>query len=308
MGLRPVALLLLPCLLSAADFSVSQWKRVATAGEEKINAMTAHGKYLFAGSDSGLFRSADRGKSWKRVYDAAIHAFAAVGDRLFTGSPYHIFRTADGGDNWTDVSDQSCGANMICFTTEVKSLTVMGQYLFAGVQGIGVFRSPDFGESWTELKNGMKNPIVLSMASQDSHTYAGTPWGVLVSEDQGDHWTEPAGGASYALALAVHGDQVFAGTLRAGVWRSADRGKTWAKADAELDQPYVPVLMSAGKALYAGTAGGVYRYAERGDIWKPQGKGISNRPIYAMAALGNTLFAGSDSGFVYCLGPDCPFR
>lgn len=308
MSLRSVALMSLPCLLSAADFSASKWVRVAPAGEEKIHAMAAHGKHLFAGSDSGVFRSPDRGKSWKRVDGAAGYAFAAVGDRLFTGSLYHVYRTADGGDNWTDASDQSCGANMICFTTQVKSLAVAGRYLFAGVQGIGVFRSQDFGESWTELKNGVKNPGVLSMASQDPFIYAGTPWGVFVSEDQGKTWTDSAGGPSYTLALAVHGGQIFTGTLRAGVWRSADHGKTWNEANAELDEPYVPVLLSAGKSLYAGTAGGVYRHAEKEDGWKPQGKGISDRPIFAMAALGNTLFAGSDSGFVYCLGPDCPRR
>ena len=82
--------------------------------------------------------------------------------------------------------------------------------------------------------------------STPERIYAGTQgWGLVVSEDAGRSWsaTAPQLGGRWVQSIAVHPlltNVVVVGTLRAGIWRSVDGGKSFARIRDDLPEVDVP--------------------------------------------------------------------
>lgn len=172
---------------------------------------------LFAGTDSGVFRSSDAGRSWlpsnqglpdadpdTGLTDVVVGALAALPEKnlIYAGTARGVFKSTNGGRRWQPVN-----------------------------RGIPA-TDPFSGFSLTPVR-----PLV---AYQDQHgvlnLFAGTGRGLFRSTDGGDHWQRAAlpvaGGTPEILALAVVDDKaalvtrVYAG-LSDGLWSSIDHGVTW---------------------------------------------------------------------------------
>jgi ligand-binding sensor domain-containing protein len=99
----------------------------------------------------------------------------------------------------------------------------------------------------------------------------------------------------FILALAEAKDgALYAGTLRGGVFRSRDEGKTWQSVNTGLKRLEVKALLAAGDELYAGTSDGVYRLNESGDRWSVVTTGLDDVLVHALArSADGTLYAGT---------------
>ena len=95
---------------------------------------------LISTPDSGVLRSADRGKTWESVSEGLPQAYSwelhVVGNTLYVMRwDEGIFRLNDGRDSWRFVkpffSDYPAG---------VGALTVAGGTLYAGIEESGVYR------------------------------------------------------------------------------------------------------------------------------------------------------------------------
>ena len=74
--------------------------------EPQLNALFSHGDDLFAGGYNDVFRSTDKGQSWKSVKfpetNPSITSFTAIGGTIFAGSSaWPLFRSNDNGLTWT---------------------------------------------------------------------------------------------------------------------------------------------------------------------------------------------------------------
>ena len=104
-------------------------------------AVNANGE-LFAGTQSGVFRSQDNGESWTEVStgltDPNIKKFAVTAEGDLFAVPFggdQIFHSADNGERWIEVP--------IDFT-DVSALAVDADgYLFASAFGDGIYRSEE---------------------------------------------------------------------------------------------------------------------------------------------------------------------
>jgi hypothetical protein len=100
------------------------------------------------------------------------------------------------------------------------SLAVKDLHLFAGTSGMnggGVIRSFDDGNTWSLVNTGLKNTEVWSIAKLDTHLYAGTAEGVF-RYSSGGPWT-PAGLPGTEIAFVeTSAGRIFAGTSGDGIW------------------------------------------------------------------------------------------
>ncbi|WP_097867273.1 sialidase family protein [Streptomyces sp. rh34] len=126
---------------------------------------------------------------------------------------------------------------------------------------------------------------------------------VLRSEDRGATWArtdlpvklganEDGRGTGERLVVdPADSDTLWLGTRHDGLWKSADRGATWARAgfgpEPVADGQGITLLVAAGRTLYAGWAdGGSALYRRRsGATWEPvpgQPEGVAARvPVRA---------------------------
>jgi photosystem II stability/assembly factor-like uncharacterized protein len=227
------------------------------------------------GNETGFFRSDDSGGAWTRVSDPlGAKALAGLGPWLIAATSDSILRSADGGGHWSragDGPDAPDGAEV---------LAVCGNDLFAASDA-GLFRSSDSGRTWETLPGGPEGIRVLS--AYGPVLFAGIS-------------ARPGGTLGIAIGPDLGRDAKFA-----GVWRSADRGATWAPVDAGLDPADVTAMLAYGEDLYLGTDGdGVWRrplseMADGSIALRPRGPARSARSARADYRRGPLRFPGTDA-------------
>ncbi len=187
-----------------------------------VNALQPHGAGLLAGTDGGVFRSAD-GVNWvslglpnRRVLSLSASADGRV---LLAGTNGGgIFRSTDNGQTWTPVTAGLSNQTILALTIGND-----GSTLFAGTDG-GVFRSTDQGVTWSGVNTGLPTGLSLrSFAVSGGKLYAGSFLGVFLTEDGGASWKQINAGLLDIRVggLALDGGTLLAGTSRRGLFLSA---------------------------------------------------------------------------------------
>lgn len=189
--------------------------------------------------------------------------------------------------------------------------------------GPAVWKTTDFGASWTHSSEGMKyepgeEPIksVWSLAANNGALYAGVePAGLFRSADGGVSWTEIAGlrahpsrpqwtpgGAGLILhSLLPHPQdeqQLWVGISAVGVFHTADGGANWTPRNRGTRNDYMPdkypefgqcvhcLVMAAGipDRLYQQNHCGMYRSEDGGREWRSIESGLPSSFGFPAAA------------------------
>ncbi|MBO6505766.1 MAG: glycosyl hydrolase [Kordiimonadaceae bacterium] len=179
----------------------------------------------------GVYKSLDGGKTWKNmglgetehVSDIIIHPtnpdvvwVAAQGPLWTGGGERGLYKTTDGGETWNlvlETADEWTGVTSLVadprnpdrlYAATWSRQRTIGAYVGTG-PGAGIFTTEDGGETWTELKTGL-------------------PTGNM---------------GKIGLAISpMQPDVVYAGieidNREGGVYRSTNRGASWAKMSDEV--------------------------------------------------------------------------
>jgi hypothetical protein len=192
----------------------------ANTGMNSLNVFcfAVHDSVLFAGSDSGVFWTADNGAHWAEVTTKAscryANALATWGNHLYVGTSICAVLTGDTANGWSITS------SMFLASSLVTSFARIGQNLFAGTCH-GVFLSIDSGVGWTPAWTGVPIDTVSALAVVGTCLFAGTNHGgVFRTMDNGTTWTSVNEGLpdTNVFTLASSREFLFAGTVGAGVW------------------------------------------------------------------------------------------
>jgi photosystem II stability/assembly factor-like uncharacterized protein len=188
-------------------------------------------------------------------------------------------------------------------TTTVFSLAISSNgHIFVG-SNLGISRSTDNGDSWTQV-----NPItgIRSLTINSSgHIFAA--WGAIYrSTDNGNTWTRlyPISGSISVYALAINSSgHIFAGTQFVdGILRSTDNGETWTPVNTGLTNRniYALTINSKGHIFAASYYDGVFRSMDNGESWTPVNTGLTTRRSLSLAVNpSGYLFVGTGGGGVF---------
>ncbi len=182
---------------------------------------------IFAGTEQGVFVSADNGQTWNLTTlsgkDTRALKIDANGD-IYAGTwGFGVFRSSDNGTTWASIN------NGLVFTA-VHALTFSGNDLFAGTfGGGGVYKLNKNTMTWSNLPNSY--PHIWGLESDSNGkiyaaTYGG---GVSASADGGNTWSA-ANGSPNAFVYGIEIDgtgNVYASSWAAGVFVSTDGGTSW---------------------------------------------------------------------------------
>ena len=280
---------------------------------------------VYAGTDHGLFHSADGGKSWLLIQSLPPAspiwsiAFDTVHGSIYVGShgAADVFRSDDGGSTW---SAFSFGGGLSAFPKSLGVDPSGSGTVYAGLQatagpGPGLVKSVDRGKTWTSKTAGLPLsvgiPTVLSIAvdpTAPATVYVGLDnFGVYKSVDAGEHW-HLAGLQSFfpqisveALATVPGSPSTLYAATNVGIFRSADAAGSWQEMDSGVYSVPVHALAvdpANTDAVFAATeTAGVFRTTDGAQTWTRWDDGLPSPRVSTLAIdpRGAAVHAGTDT-------------
>ena len=218
----------------------SVWSPIYTNFKGSIRTVfeTAGGS-VFIGSDNGLFKSTNSGKSWKHVHVGGwVIKLVESNAVLVATSMSGIIRSTDDGENWAlviseggvgiDVARIQGGFAAITFSTVSNTRRVRTSY--------------DSGKTW--------QPIDAGLQLQDFIVPLGKPSAQVAPTDS--VWNPINTGLSdqaFITSIIQVGKYFFCGHP-IGIFRSSDKGKTWKLILPSIENKVFNLSVS-GNVMYA---------------------------------------------------------
>ena len=223
-------------------------------------------------ADKGVYRSTDAGKQWIPINtgltDRRIYTLETIGGAVFAGTDQGLYRLDT--DSWHQLSVAPSRAAYSLAVIEDELYVGTGPDLSNNRPGAStlkrLFRSSDFGESWTEVKGPNKFSAMK------------IPSGIKLL------------GAGETLLVL--------GTTKL---RSKDGGKTWKYLGAEVNslmETRFPVVALDENTFYRARNFGIYRTLDGGESWHRFMDGISGAHMWKFVSVQDRLYAYTGSDIV----------
>ncbi|MFH2040733.1 MAG: hypothetical protein ABIJ65_14980, partial [Chloroflexota bacterium] len=153
-----------------------------------------------------------------------------------------IMKSLDGGETWGEITSGLA-------RQRVDSVSV-GEYLYAGSGGSGIYYSKDQGQTWalgkgmeggaTEIQEIEFNPEdIQEMYAVDFDRQA---W---KSVDSGENWQLILKTDAYTRDIAISTSEpntIFVAATNDGIYRSEDGGKTWVRLTKGIEGKFIAVV------------------------------------------------------------------
>jgi len=156
-------------------YPLSTWIAINTglpSAETKVRAIVEKDGEIFVGTNGGVFQM--NGYDWIQkntgLTNTNVTALASIGGFLFAGTSQGsvggVYISSDNGNNWTLSLNDAW----------INSFLTLGSNIFAGSVGNGVWRSTNYGNTWTQINDGLGSGAynVLSLGADDQYLFAGT--------------------------------------------------------------------------------------------------------------------------------------
>ena len=184
------------------------------------------GGTIFIGTDRGLFKTTNSGKTWKHVYAGGLVGNLAESDGvLLATSMRRIIRSTDNGENWAlrineggvawDVKQIKGGFAAITASSESGTRSLRTSY--------------DAGKTWQAIDAGLQDKV-----------FNDSIWRT---------WDDRPREQAFMTSITQVGENFFC-THPEGIFRSSDKGKTWKLLLPSITDKVFNLFVS-GKVIYA---------------------------------------------------------
>ena len=184
---------------------------------------------------------------------------------IFAGSASGgIWKTTDGGDNWTYISSDfpNLGTNTLAMSKANTNVIYAGtgEFFTQDVDGAGLFKSTDKGQSWTQVASPSEYPNFRNISR-------------IVVDPNDEN-----------IVIATTLNSVWASTFSSSIFKTTDGGATWTQllnshtANSNISGRYddIDYAPSDFNTLYVAVQGlGVIKSTDSGENWQAT-TGISN--------------------------------
>ena len=267
----------------------------------KTAAVVANNSTVFAGTNTGAYRSTDNGTSWEQINSRFTWCIAVRGSDVVASTPTDVMLSTDNGVTWKAIASP-----FPVYT--VTALALIDTNIFAGTLQDGVFRSTYHGTSWTPVDSGLVDfqYLIVALTASGTKLFACTASGLCLSTDMGNSWSTLAGTgispSQLVNCVTVNGSTIFVGT-HGGMLRSTDSGTSWQDDNYGItndplgNRASIISVAVSHSYTFAGTSDGVFLSTDNGGIWTAASVGLPDpRDVWSVAANDSTVFAGTENG------------
>ncbi len=208
------------------------------------------------GDSGNVYLSTDNGVSWTEQdssFPRNISSFAIIDTTIFVAGGSGVELSTDNCISWSATSE----------VPAVWVLCTLGNVIFAGTEGYGIFRSTNNGANWVQLDTAI---YYADIATVGDILFAGASYGsysgggLFASSDSGMSWSADTALADHKVNLLFgNGSDLFAETS-SGLYFSASNGGKWKNilAGTFADSINIEALTVCDSNLLVGTAYGVW--------------------------------------------------
>jgi photosystem II stability/assembly factor-like uncharacterized protein len=245
------------------------------SGAIALAVSPADANHLLLGAESGLLRSRNGGRDWFVEAPAVMVgpvfalAFAADGQRALVSTGLGIF-----GGETENVWQQAAALKGAAPARAIVRGGEAGRVYLAG--RTGVFRSDDWGTSWSSAANGLPHEpatALLVVHGSPETLYAIVQGKVWVSVNGSQTWASRGAGMFATNVDALAADPRHPARLWAAggdrLFTSNDGGASWHGFGQPLPEPNTDVrgITASEEAVIVTTDRGLYRTVDSGERW-----------------------------------------
>jgi len=252
----------------------------------------------------GLFRSRDAGATWSSVNPASFVSGAlavAVSpidpNHLLLGTDTGLSRSRNGGRDWVLEARAALAGPVFAVAFDVDG----ERALAAGAAGL--FRAD--GDRWRPLQPPTATVWSIAATAQRGRAYVVGAPGLYRTDDWGESWTPIGAGLADGRPTVVVVDrsrsEVVSAVAAGRFWTSADAGGTWQVRDGALSQYQVEAVAldpAEPDRVWSVAAGRVFRSDDHGRHWRTVGVPLPDRPLisHAVAVVDRVIVVATDRG------------
>ncbi len=291
---------------------------------------------LYAIINNAVCMSYNNGQNWMFAFGTSYidaHKMSCTGSSIYIGNGGGIYRSNDYGATYHSIKNNLPEFNEVSALLVTDSVLLVSVISYHSEFRNEVYFSFDKGDNWYKSE-GLSLKFVKCFKVIENKIYAGTIYGVYLSENNGRSWSNiglsdkgintidgndsiiVAGGSnsngriyltedkgsnwkeiknSSVSSLLVTDKYIYAAAGYAGAYCSSDRGKNWTKIIEENSSNSVNVISVKGNMILTGFLNGFAISTDNGATWKKERSGL-NWSISSITKAGPYLIAASNNG------------
>ncbi|MCX6272653.1 MAG: T9SS type A sorting domain-containing protein [Bacteroidetes bacterium] len=185
---------------------------------------------------------------------------------------------------------------------DVNSIMVDKNNIFVG-SNWNVLMSPDSGNNWLSIGNGVAVNEKAGFAFIDSTILVATWSSLFKSCDYGVSWvpasTGMPSGCDITSVLKVN-DNIYVTTLGDGIFLTSGLIDIWCAANNGLPSLYTWTVAFRGDTLFLGTnIHGIWESVNGGNSWSVCTHAMDGNSVITIVFKGNHMFAGTSDGIYH---------
>ncbi|MEI6851574.1 MAG: T9SS type A sorting domain-containing protein [Bacteroidota bacterium] len=205
----------------------------------------------------------------------------------------------------------------------INNMVARGDTIFVGTimnSGTGIGNGVNLisfnGFNWDSSPIGLTSYTITALASDDNQIFAsrytyyvspGSYQGIYRSANNGGNWTA----VNYGLpmngnndypdvhALAIKGNNIYAGTSIGKLYWSPNNGNNWALSGTGLSTNSISGIITSNDSIFICNDDGVYYSTNNGSTCTKFTNGCPNTTFFSIVKKGPTIFAGTTVGVYY---------
>ncbi len=278
---------------------LAQWKKCSgVLSNSNFSYFCVKGNKIFVGTNQGINRSLDLGKSWYLITDRKFSSLAILNNNLYAGE-LGVFKSSNDGTIWTRIFNKTWVTNLYVSGNTILALTGADWS-----DEYAIYLSTNNGNSWngnffkTRI-NGFNISSNEIMFWSVPHPFHGGSLALIYSSNCGLNWESiPIGNIDFSLdGIVSEIDYILLTGWYDGVYKTTDKGIHW--VHITTGKRFTKLINLKGNIVAAVSSGGVMISSDRGLTWKDWNDGFGQLPQITDFIISDEYIFGKTYDGVY---------